>query len=236
MRNASIVRQRIEKIFLSDFSGPLLPAQLNDSRELHSQPQLTIQPLNPFNIEALQKQALFAADPVAMSEVLEDGTSPTLPSSKQTQLADIVPAAVHEDEEHHSVSMGDAVRFFDTQISQCLCIRTCAVTDMMELAKSFALLSETDNINTVHAMLLAVTSRQDETNKLLRGDTTSRKRTRRTYEDAYCTTRYCVRGEAVCRTALSVILQIHPLTVNPLGKMLESSEHFQLADGGANAN
>ncbi|PXF42149.1 hypothetical protein BWQ96_08127 [Gracilariopsis chorda] len=107
---------------------------------------------------------------------------------------------------------------------------------MMELAKSFALLSETDRRNTVRKMLLAVTSRQHETNELLQGDTTSRKRSRNTYQDAYCTMRYCIRGKGVRRAVLSAIFQIHPRTVNRLGKMVVSSESFQLADGVAKTN
>ncbi|PXF49578.1 hypothetical protein BWQ96_00648 [Gracilariopsis chorda] len=195
-----------------------------------------MQPLDLCNLEDLQKLDPFVAAPVAISEVLEDGSSPTLPSRELSQLGDIAPAPAHEDGEHDGVSIRNVVRFFDTQMSQFLCISTYAVLDTMELAKSFALLFETNRSNTVRVMLLAVTSRESETNELVRGDLTSQKRTRHTCADAYCTTRYCIRGKGVGRAAFFAIVQMHSRTCNRFGKMVASSERFQIDDGGAKAH
>jgi len=200
-----------------------------------------MQELDPFNPESFQEHDLLAAAPVAISELREEGLPPSQTNSNLAQLCQATTTTTNEDEtaEKSLVCLRNAVRFFEAQMSQCFCSPKCEIPGMLELAKSFALLSETERSNAVRAILLvllAVASPTGDTNELLRCDSSSRKRTRRTHEEAYCTTKYCIRRKRVCRAGFAAVVQMHPRTVNRLGKSVTSSEGFHVADGAAKAN
>ena len=190
---------------------------------------------DPFDLESFQEQDLLASTPINNPETIHQISSARTPLSALPYLEEIIPANGDEDL-HSTVRLRNAHRSFNAQMSECLCSPQCSVPGMLELANSFALLSETDRGNALRAILPAVTAPTGENNDMLYGDNSSRKRSRRTFEDANCTTRYCIGGKRVCRAAFSAIVQMHPRTVNRIGKVFANDDKFHLADGGAKAS
>lgn len=205
-------------------------------RELHHCASYKMQDLDPFDLESFQEQDLLVSAPLNNPEQLHQTVSPRPSVSALSHLDEVVPANSDEELHNNVVRIRNSQRFFNMQMSECLCSPKCSFPGMLELAKSFALLSETERGNALRAILLAITAPTGDINDLFCGDTSSRKRSRRTYEEANCTTRYCIRGNRVCRAAFSAIVQMHPRTVNRIGKAVANSERFQLADGAAKAN
>ncbi len=104
---------------------------------------------------------------------------------------------------------------FEQHYDQYTCTHEeCQIKGARNLARSFAQMPENIRIDSVRCMLLSLTSPPNEQNTLMTYSGQKRKQKRRSSESKYCTTRYAMRGKAICKSQFLAITQISPSTLS----------------------
>lgn len=110
---------------------------------------------------------------------------------------------------------------FDTQMAKCKCDEACNFPGALQLAESFAKMSETERVSFVRAILFALTAPPDSAHDFVEWFPVSaqdRKRHRRSSNAAArSTTVYAIRGRRMCRSAFSAIVQLNARVINRHG-------------------
>lgn len=122
-----------------------------------------------------------------------------------------------------STLMDDADEHYERCFAKCTCSTKCDFPGSLELARSFGRLTQDERIDKLRTILLCLTAPPGVTNELFPSSKRSRKRQRDEGIASSVTTRYCLKGKAMCMNGFLAVVQVSKPTLQRHSKEVGSS-------------
>lgn len=129
-------------------------------------------------------------------------SSPSSPIEPEMSKPEFVSSPVND----------SAKTYFKTYAAQCQCDPNCNVKYLLSFATIFTAMNETELVNWIRFILLALTTRPKYSNEL----STNPQKIPRQEVQAFsnCQTVYLIQGHHLCRNSFAAFVQLNPRSIN----------------------